>query len=206
LQGATSASQLQQQKALEDMSRMKLEERQNYNNGVVSSSADIEAQLLRNKLDENQRMSDIEREYTRYQDDIARSESVNEKNQFISTLARFAANYQSEINKVKNDGDTSNDWQIPILEAARQEKIASQGLDQQGNKLPVAPTQMAYDQALNLWKTYGIASEEIARILNVPVGAKTEDYIGTEYDVNKPYYAPPKATSTTKDPFAGLFD
>jgi hypothetical protein len=195
LQGGLSNSQLQQRKALEDIAQMKLEERQNYNSGIVSSSADIEAQLLRNKLEENQRMADIERDNTRYKEDVERSAAADERNKFISTLSRFAANYQAEINKVKNDGDTSNDWQIPILEAARQEKISSQGLDQQGNKIPIAPTQMSYDQALTLWKTYGVATSDIAEALNVPVGAKTEDYIGTQYDVNKPYYAPAKTTS-----------
>jgi hypothetical protein len=133
-----------------------------------------------------------ELDYNRSQDAQTQEESALNKlkQEFVSTINRFANNFQAKINEVRNDGDSSNDWQIALLESARQDKIAREGLDQQGNKLPTTPTQMSYSEALKLWESYGIATPEIAAMFNVPVGAKHTDYIQTQYDTGKPYYAP----------------
>lgn len=165
LQGATSASKLQQQKSIEG----------------------VEAQALQNKFIEQQRLSDIaredaryreglEREDTRYQDTLSRqNESTqfnqlqNSKSEYADTVNRFYENYQAEINKVQNDGDPSNDWQISILQSARQQKIQELAQIEAAQKAAeekqrATAEQQAFENALKLQKQ--------------------------QYDINKPYYKP----------------
>ena len=51
---------------------------------------------------------------------------ATEKQEFGDNIMAYYNDYQAEINKVQNDGDTSNDWKIPILQSARNQKILSQ--------------------------------------------------------------------------------
>ena len=46
-----------------------------------------------------------------------------EKKDFVDNIMAYYNDFQSEINKVQNDNDTTNDWKIPILQAARNEKL-----------------------------------------------------------------------------------
>ena len=46
------------------------------------------------------------------------------RQEWLTTIGRYADDYQAQINAVQNDGDPSNDWQIPYLQAARQNKIS----------------------------------------------------------------------------------
>lgn len=54
--------------------------------------------------------------YNRHRDTIS---------DFTDTMGQFSNDFQAQINVLENDGDTSNDWQIPYLNQARNEKIAS---------------------------------------------------------------------------------
>jgi hypothetical protein len=175
LQGGISSSQLQQQKALEDIARMKLDAKRDYESGVASTSADIEMQLLQNKLSEQQRMADIAREDARYNDNLASTNLANEKNEYGSTINRFYENYQAEINNVQNDGDTSNDWQIPMLQAARQQKI--QELAQLEQAMAAASSQA-----------------EAKRLQQEFENKLKQDRLN--YDINKPYFAPKSSGGT----------
>jgi hypothetical protein len=65
----------------------------------------------------------------------AAAATEQEKADFISTLSQYYGDYQGQINTVLNDNDPTNDWQADYLSAARQQKIAEQGLDQQGNAI-----------------------------------------------------------------------
>ena len=49
-----------------------------------------------------------------------------EKKDFSNNINAYYNDFQQEINNVQGDGDSSNDWKIPILQAARNEKIAAQ--------------------------------------------------------------------------------
>lgn len=51
---------------------------------------------------------------------------ATEKKDFSNNIMAYYNDYQAEINKVQNDGDDSNDWKIPILQSARNQKILSQ--------------------------------------------------------------------------------
>ena len=51
---------------------------------------------------------------------------ATEKQEFGDNIMAYYNDYQAEINKVQNDGDTSNDWKIHMLQSARNQKILSQ--------------------------------------------------------------------------------
>jgi hypothetical protein len=51
---------------------------------------------------------------------------ATEKKDFSNNINAYYNDFQQEINNVQGDGDNSNDWKIPILQAARNEKIAAQ--------------------------------------------------------------------------------
>lgn len=101
----------------------------------------------------------------------------NTRQSWLDTIGRFNDNYQAEIDRVQGDNDTTNDWQVPYLQAARQQKIQAQA-EQQAAQMAAASEEekQQYKNALDLWKTYGQATPEIAAILGVPQGARTADY------------------------------
>ena len=99
------------------------------------------------------------------------------KQSWLDTIGRFSDNYQAEINRVMNDNDPSNDWQIAYLQAARQQKIQQQQAEEAAQAAAASEAQkQQYKDALELWKMYGQATPEIAAILGVPVGARTANY------------------------------
>lgn len=96
---------------------------------------------------------------------------------WLDTINRFSGGYDAEINRVMNDNDTTNDWQIPYLQAAKQKESQAKAEQRAAQAAAAsAAEQQRYKQALDLWKTYGEATADIAAILGVPVGAKTADY------------------------------
>lgn len=102
-----------------------------------------------------------------------------ERGDFLNTIDRFSADFQAEIDRVLNDNDKSNDWKVGYLQAARQSKIASQGLDQQGRPLPVAPEQpkaIADNVLLDIWEAIGTANQSIADRFGIAVGARYSEY------------------------------
>lgn len=104
---------------------------------------------------------------------LAEAQKEQEINNYLATLNRYSADYAKEINNVRNDGDTTNDWQIPYLESARQEKIANQGLDQYGNTIQTNYVpELTSSSALQLWELLGQANESISQALGIPVGTK----------------------------------
>ena len=51
---------------------------------------------------------------------------ANEKKEFANTIGAYYNDFQQEINNVQGNNDPSDDWKIPYLQAARNEKIAAQ--------------------------------------------------------------------------------
>jgi hypothetical protein len=132
---------------------------------------------------ENSRYTD-ETAYSRTQDQIRNDAEAldKEKAEFVNTIGQYYADYQSQIDKLTNDNDTSNDWQLPYLKAARAEKVAAQEAAQATAQAKAAADQNAqskamYDDAFNRWKTSGkVLTQADANILGVPVGSQTEAY------------------------------
>lgn len=110
------------------------------------------------------------REYNTNQADKAKQDVIN-------TLGAYSGDYQARYNQIANDGDPSNDWQLPYIQQARQEKITNQqALEAKKATLQTAAQQKQWDNALELWKTAGTASNEVASVLGIAPGTKTAGY------------------------------
>jgi hypothetical protein len=103
----------------------------NYNSDVVNATADTEAQSLQNYLSQmnTDRAYNLQADNQRFNQAMAKQEYGDtqleqQKSEYANNINRFYNDYQSEINRVTNDNDTSNDWQLAYLEAARQQKLA----------------------------------------------------------------------------------
>lgn len=132
------------------------------------------AQLTESLISQQQRQEDIAREDLLLEEERGLQTTEQKKQDFINTITRFAQDYTAEINRVQNDSDPTNDWQIPLLETARQDKITTEGLDPlTGEPLPrdTTPT-LTSSSALDLWEQTGVANEAISRALGVPVGER----------------------------------
>jgi hypothetical protein len=133
-----------------------------YESDVAAARAEAESQALQATI-EQQRIDQANAlEQARYNTQQATAADVTAYNrmqdtqsQYADTVNRYASNYQAEIDKVTNDNDPSNDWQIAILAAARQKKI---------------------DEANKKYQQQGYVSEDIAAALNLPVGTMTAAY------------------------------
>lgn len=90
-----------------------------------------------------------------------REGDVQEKRDFASTINRFAQDFTAEINRIQEDGDPSNDWQIPLLESARQEKLTGIASGE------VKTAQDAEDRAFTKWQQ------------GIPLNQEEMDLLGT---------------------------
>lgn len=161
-QNQLNSIEQQQQKVISDANTtiQNLEEQGRFQE--AQATADNASQMLQAIVQENNR---VESEtYNRLRDAVSdtrydenRSESALDrlKQDFIANITQFAGNYQAKINEVKNDGDTSNDWQLDPLQAARQGKLTD---------------------ANSQYQQQGYVSEDIAQALGKPVGTMTEAY------------------------------
>jgi len=150
-QGAMSQSRGLEQQLRADIERRITEAQQLRDQGIAGAESDAEIMALQNQLNQLEK--------TELDAKIAEEQA---KSDYLTTIGQFAGDFMAEIQRVQNDGDPSNDWQIPFLQAARQEKIATGGLDQQGQPLDSLPT---YSQALEAYRM-GIRSPQVMEVLN----------------------------------------
>jgi len=146
--------------------------------------ADQARQLSQNLITEQIRQEGIQREDASLERQRSESAFEQQKQDFVATINRYAQDFTAQIQSVQNDGDPSNDWQIPLLESARQDKITSQNLDPlTGQPLPVDQTpQLTSSSALDLWEQTGVANEAISRALGIPTGTRyTRQSTGGRY-------------------------
>jgi hypothetical protein len=94
----------------------------------------------------------------------------NEMDRYAQNIGQFSNDYMAEINKVMNDGDPSNDWQIGYLQNARNQKIAGQ------NQAQSEANSALYKQAMDMFGKLGYASGWIAEVLRIPEGTTTYQY------------------------------
>lgn len=154
-QGALGASREQEQNIRADIERRVSEAQMMRDQGIATAESEADLMIMQNQLAELERI----------EADKKASEAKAESD-FLMTIGRFSNNYQAEINRNKNDGDPTNDWQIPFLETARQDKIATQGLDQQGQPIEQGIS-YTIPQALEATRQ-GYWSKEIADALGIP--------------------------------------
>lgn len=126
----------------------------------------------------NENIRNNERLYTERTQASARESQAKqqEKQDFVNTINRFSNDFQAEINTILNDGDPTNDWKIPLLQSARQNKISGieqSNIDQQNadrNAL-TAFEQQTYDRGIQKWDKGIALNANEAQVLGVPVGA-----------------------------------
>jgi len=108
--------------------------------------------------------------YNKYIDqtniDNAAAEKV--RNDYINTLSRFSTQpggYRAESDRLANDGDPTNDWKIPFVEAARTGKVETQNLDPiTGQPLSQGIVSTEAREALNAYNA-GFRTPEVMNIL-----------------------------------------
>jgi hypothetical protein len=142
----------------------------------------LQAQQTQDQRDYNQFLTADDRAFQAQQQEttLGRTEADRAKQIELDTIGQYQGDYQSEINRRQATPDPSDDWLIPYLQAARQQKIQSQGLDQQGRPIPQAPVEapmpnVTSNTAMDLWKALGVANETVNRVLGVPVGTRYQE-------------------------------
>jgi hypothetical protein len=158
-------------KAYADIARNKTNILNNYQSDIASAKAEQNAQSLQDYINQNNRQQDIDLQ----QSNIDYNRQQDSKNEYSNTMDRFYENYQAEINKVQSDGDPTNDWQIPLLQAERQKKIRELAQIDAAQK----------------------AAEEKARAEKAQQDFENSLKQQTiNYNTNKPYFTPKTNTTT----------
>ena len=193
---------LQQQNVIDEANRGIADVEQQGQFQESQLTAELAAQKLKELLAQEQRASELSTENARYtqeysdkmaqqqfenqlmQQQYADNQAAERLRNEIASIGAYSNDFMAEIQKRQGTETKEDDDLIPYLQAARNEKIAAQ-LAQADNT-----ANQAYKNAYELWKQLGVATEDIARILNIPVGSMTLDKIKADYSTAKPYYNP----------------
>lgn len=103
--------------------------RQNANQIQASgdaSLADLASQYYSQNAAAAANAAQMAQQQSNWQAQFDAQQKAQEKQDFANTANAYYSNFQARINTLQNDGDTSNDWQIPILQANREQKILDQ--------------------------------------------------------------------------------
>ena len=145
---------LQQQNVIDEANRAIADIEQQGQFQESQLTAELAAQKLRELLAQEQRAGEMAEDTRRWESEFElRQQAEKDKaadalrKQFIDTIGQYANDYQARINELQNDGDPTNDWQIPYLSTARQGKI---------------------DDAMAKWQEQGYVIEDIASALGKP--------------------------------------
>ncbi len=140
-------SALGQQEAQENVAieNQRTNLRNKYLSDVEAANAGVDAQALEMYI--NQLNQD--RAYRLQERSLANQEFQTGRSNFMDTIGAYSNDYQAEINRIQNDGDPSNDWKIPILNDARNRKIAEMQAAQ------AAAEQQQFENALAMQRLYG---------------------------------------------------
>ena len=80
---------------------------------------------------------------------------ANEKSEFANTIGAYSNDYQAEINNVMNNNDASDDWKVPYLQAARNQKLNNIAAAQAAADQQAFENQLALDKlAISSSKSY----------------------------------------------------
>jgi hypothetical protein len=182
LQGEIGKLKQQEAAEVSDIARRRSGVESAYQNDVASANADIDADTMQAYIDamktvQAQRLADNAAKGLTSIGEPTMAAQDRERQNYLSTIGRFSDDYQAEINRVQSDDDPSNDWQVAYLQSARQNKLQEMAEARAASAAAASEAeQQQYKTALELWKTSGVANQQIADILGVPVGARTADY------------------------------
>ena len=80
---------------------------------------------------------------------------ANQKSEFVNTIGAYSNDYQAEINNVMNNNDASDDWKVPYLQAARNQKLNNIAAAQAAAEQQAFENQLALDKlAISSSKSY----------------------------------------------------
>ena len=80
---------------------------------------------------------------------------ANEKSEYANTIGAYSNDYQQEINNVMNNNDASDDWKVPYLKAARNQKLNNIATAQAAADQQAFENQLALDKlAISSSKSY----------------------------------------------------
>lgn len=80
---------------------------------------------------------------------------ANEKREYANTIGAYYNDYQAEINRVLGNNDPSDDWKVPYLQAARNQKLQDQAAAQAAAEQQAFENQLALDKlAISSSKSY----------------------------------------------------
>ena len=80
---------------------------------------------------------------------------ANEKREYANTIGAYYNDYQAEINNVLNNNDASDDWKVPYLQAARNQKLNNIAAAQAAADQQAFENQLALDKlAISSSKSY----------------------------------------------------
>jgi len=80
---------------------------------------------------------------------------ANQKSEYANTIGAYSNDYQQEINNVMNNNDASDDWKIPYLQAARNQKLNNIAAAQAAADQQAFENQLALDKlAISSSKSY----------------------------------------------------
>lgn len=155
----------------------------NYYNQMAQAQAQSQARA--------QEQSNLDRNYQLKQQE-------SEKSDFLNSIGAYSNDYMAQYNKVRDDGDASNDWQLPYLQQARNGKLSDiatqQVVSQQGTYNPVG-TPTRDDTAIDM-----------AKVNNVMSGFTSYAMSGNIDFIAKQTYAKYQAGQLTKAEVNYIFD
>ena len=80
---------------------------------------------------------------------------ANQKSEYANTIGAYSNDYQQEINNVMNNNDASDDWKVPYLQAARNQKLNNIAAAQAAADQQAFENQLALDKlAISSSKSY----------------------------------------------------
>ena len=80
---------------------------------------------------------------------------ANQKSEYANTIGAYSNDYQQEINNVMNNNDASDDWKVPYLKAARNQKLNNIAAAQATADQQAFENQLALDKlAISSSKSY----------------------------------------------------
>lgn len=133
LQGQLGALDRQEASELGAIERQRANVETGYASDVASANADVESQAMQELINQYNANRTYALQKAAQDWDVkkgtltlAKDKEDAAKKEWISTIGQYNNDYQAQIDAVKNDGDTSNDWQLSYLQAARQKKLAEQ--------------------------------------------------------------------------------
>jgi hypothetical protein len=151
-----------------------------YESDLAAAKADIDAQTMAAQIEQQRIDATNALEQQKYNTQLKTAADVtaynrlqDAKGEYANTVGQFSNDYQAEIEKVANDGDPTNDWQLQYLSAARAQKMK----DQKEQEAAAAAAQATAE-----------AEAEQQQFEN---DLKTKQYDldvkKTNYDINRPY-------------------